>query len=244
MEPIGNLEAIAQAGYSNIMVLDTAEKRGKMTGVWNDKAGRYEDFNAKSKPYWLLSDESPAVTERLEKLLNQVEKALPNILNLTNQLAAVLFNGVDLTSNLNIIALSARPALSNLTAATAHLDQPGALGEWLLPTNINRQLESTLGSAHTVMENANTNLTALAENLARSLDNLAGITSNLNTQVQANTNMLQAVSDTVQHADQFIQGLKRHWLLRSAFKNEKGTNAPAKSLPAPGGPVRSPKDRE
>ncbi len=242
LEPVGHLDAIAQAGFTNLTVLDGAEKRGKMTGVWNDKAGRYDEFTARSKPYWLLSDESPAVTERLEKLVSQVEKALPNVLSLTNQLAAVLSHGVDLASNLNAVALEARPALSNLAAATAHLDQPGALGQWLLPTNANRQLEASLTSAHLVLESANTNLAALAENLARSLDNLAGITSNLNAQVQANTNILQAVSDTVQHADQFIQGLKRHWLLRSAFKNEKTTNAPPGAVSTPRSPLKSPKD--
>jgi len=28
-------------------------------------------------------------------------------------------------------------------------------------------------------------------------------------------------------SDDFVQGLKRHWLLRSAFKAENKTNAPA-----------------
>ena len=44
------------------------------------------------------------------------------------------------------MALGARPTVSNLTLLTAQLDHPGALGEWLLPTNINRQLEGTLAT--------------------------------------------------------------------------------------------------
>jgi ABC-type transporter Mla subunit MlaD len=64
-----------------------------------------------------------------------------------------------------------------------------------------------------------THLTAL-------LVNLAEITSNLNAQVQANTNMLGTISKTIADADDFVQGLKRHWLLRSAFKKENKTNAP------------------
>ena len=56
--------------------------------------------------------------------------------------------------------------------ATVRLDQPGGLGEWLLPTNINRQLEGAVGNANLTLANANTNLTALFENLGRSLDNL------------------------------------------------------------------------
>jgi hypothetical protein len=49
----------------------------------------------------------------------------------------------------------------------------------------------------------------------------------LNAQVQANTNLLGGISKAVTDADDLVQGLKRHWLLRSAFKT-KATNAPAK----------------
>ena len=58
----------------------------------------------------------------------------------------------------------------------------------------------------------------------RAAHQLADITSNLNAQVQANTNMLSSISKIVVDTDDFVQGLKRHWLLRSAFK--KATNAP------------------
>jgi ABC-type transporter Mla subunit MlaD len=233
-----NLDAIAAAGYAKINVMDTREKRRNMTGIWNDQEARYDPYTPRSK-YWLLSDESPAVTERLETLVTHVEQALPNFLNLTNQLTTVLSNSSSLTSNLNVAVLEARPTLTNLAAATAHLNQPGALGEWLLPTNLNHQLETTLTNASDALVSANTNLTTLVENLNRSLDNLASMTSNLNSQVQANTNLLSAISDTVVHADQFVQGLKHHWLLRSAFKT-KTTNAPPAT---PVAPLRSPKGR-
>jgi hypothetical protein len=39
--------------------------------------------------------------------------------------------------------------------------------------------------------------------------------------------MLGGISKMVVDSDDFIQGLKRHWFLRSAFK-VKPTNAPAK----------------
>ena len=235
--PLTNLPAIAALGYTNIVILDKAQERKTITGVWNDKDGRYDPYIKKVSKYWLLSDESPAVTERLEKLVSEVEKALPNILNLTNQISTVLSNSASLTSNLNEVAISARPVASNLAAATAHLDRPGSLGEWLLPTNINTQLEGTLTHAHGTLASADTNLTALAENLQRSLDNLANLTSNLNSQVQANTNVVGQLSQTIVHADEFVQGLKRHWLLRSAFK-AKDTNAPASR---PTKPLGSPK---
>ena len=239
-ERLTKLDAIAAAGYTNLVLLRTNEEHKWMTGIWEDKKGRYEPFtNGVSKGYWLMSEESAAVTERLEQLVGEVEKALPNILNLTNQLTAVLSNTTSLTSNLNAVALSARPALSNLTAATAGLDHPGALGEWLLPTNVNRQLQSTLANADATLASASTNLTALVENLGRSLDNLANLTSNLNTQVQGNTNLISSISTTIVDADDLVQGLKRHWLLRSAFKTKK-TNAPPTKLQQP---MKSPKER-
>jgi hypothetical protein len=57
-----------------------------------------------------------------------------------------------------------------------------------------------------------------------SLDNVAAITSNLNLQVQANSNILSSISQMVVHADQLMQGLQRHWFLRSAFRTK--TNRP------------------
>jgi len=235
---LSHLNDIAAAGFTNILVMDTRQKHKTMTGIWNDEAARYDPYTATNK-YYLPADESPAVTERLEALVNKVEAALPDILDLTNELAKVLVNTSDLTSNLNVTVLSARPVISNLVAATAGLDRPGALGQLLLSPNANLQLEGTLTNAHAALATANTNLAILAESLNRSLDNLAGITSNLNQQVAVNTNLVRGISETIIHADQFIQGLKHHWLLRSAFKTHP-TNAP--SAPA-SPPLRSPKGK-
>ena len=183
--------------------------------------------------YFLEPLDSPALTERLEKFVGQIEAALPNVLRLTNQIALVLSNSASLTSNFNAIALGVLPAVSNLDFITANLKQPGALGEWLLPTNINSKLDSTLGDASLLLTSANTNLANLnLANLDLALINLANITSNLNVQVQANSNMLTSISSAVVDADTFVQGLKNHWLLRSAFKTKstdetKSTNAPS-----------------
>jgi ABC-type transporter Mla subunit MlaD len=176
-------------------------------------------------PYWLQPAESPAATERLDQILNQVEKALPNVLRLTNDLALVLQNSVQATSNLNLVAASARPAADNLASLSAQLRGPGALGEWLLPAGGPEEVSLALTNANALLANTDTNLTALVAELGRSLDNLANITSNLNSQVQANTNLVTSISDAIVHTDGLVQGLKRHWLLRSAFKTPK-TNAP------------------
>ena len=244
LSPLTNIEAIVASRLDSVVLLNTKEPRKSLTGIWNDKKGRFEPFTRETK-YWLLSDESPALTERLERLVGQVEKALPNIFALTNQLLAVLANSASLTSNLNEVAVHALPAASNLSSLTAQMNRPGALGEMILPTNINTRLDHTLeragaalSAAHTTLDTANTNLATLAANLNLSLQNLAGITSNLNSQVAANTNLLEAISKTITDADSFIQGLKRHWLLRSAFR-VKGTNAPAGPS---SGVLRSPKE--
>ena len=236
--PLAELPAAALDACTNLLLMNTAEERKLMTGIWNDREGRYDPCTRKTKPYWLLADESAAVTERLEKFMEEVERALPNILQLTNSLAAVLANSTSLTSNLNNTALQTRPAISNLTALTARLNEPGALGEWLFPTNLHRQLEDTLATTDAAIARADFNLTALAENLGRSLDNLANLTHGLNDQIQANTNILSELSRAIVEADTFLQGLKRHWLLRSAFRS-KETNAPPPPRPAP--PIRSPK---
>ncbi len=240
LQRLTDLEAVISASPSNLVVLDKSVERKNLTGMWNDKLGRYDPYTNAVSEYWLLSDESPAVTEQLQKMVGEVEQALPNILGLTNPIGHALSTSTELASNLNLVALSARPVLSNLTAATANLDQPGALGERLLPTNLNQQLVGTLGSASNTLSSVNTNLNAVLENLNRSLDNLAGITSNLNHQVQINTNLLSSISGAVTHADEFVQGLKNFWLFRHLFRS-KETNAPP---PKPVHPLRSPKAKD
>lgn len=235
------LAKLRQFGVEKFPAFDKREERKTATAVWDDKEGRYVKFipkpDLKANVYWLVADESPAITERLQKLVDVVEQALPNVLSLTNQIGSVLVNSANLASNLNVVALNAQPASSNLAHLAAQLREPGALGEWVLGTNGQRKLDSTLKNADLTFAHADTNLTLLVENLARSLDNLADITSNLNAQVQANTNLLGSISKTVVDADDLVQGLKRHWFLRSGFRSR--TNEPS-SAPSP---ASSPKQR-
>jgi ABC-type transporter Mla subunit MlaD len=202
------------------------------------QANSNEYYTNLSDVYWIAPDESPALTERLQKVVDEVEAALPNILNLTNELAGTLSSATTLTSNLNTVAVNAQPTVSNLSVLTAQLNRPGALGDWLLPTNVNQKLDSVMSSADVAVGNLNANL----ETLNLSLLHLADLTSNLNQQVQVNTNMLSNLSKTVTDADDFVQGLKHHWLLRSAFKKEnQNTNA---APPKFSEPALSPKQQE
>jgi len=134
---------------------------------------------------------------------------LPNVLALTNKIAAVLDNTAAATSNLNATILSTQPLLTYFATLSEQLREPGGLGVWLLGTNGAQQTAS-------VVTDLDTNLILLSA----TLDHLAGITSNLNAQVQANTNMLGGIAQAVADTDSFVQGLKHHWLFRSAFKNE------------------------
>jgi hypothetical protein len=153
-----------------------------------------------------------------------------------------------LTSNLNVVVLTARPAVSNLTFMLEQLNHPGGLGEWVLPPNILRQMETTLGTANASLTNATTNLTMLASNLNQSLDNLASMTANLNEQVIANPTLLRGISDTVVHADQFVQGLKRFWMFRHLFPTRPATPPKVGSTNGPSAqptaPLLSPKHQD
>jgi ABC-type transporter Mla subunit MlaD len=191
----------------------------------------------KAEPYWIEPIESPALTERLENLVSGLEGALPNILNLTNQLAAVLNNTAKATEKLDSVLTSAQPLVTNLNFITGNIRDPkGSLGEWIIPTNLNAQLVRTLKTADTTLANTDTNFTSVVTNLNHTLENLANVTSNLNVQVQSNSNILSNVSSAVIHSDELVQGLKRHWLLRSAFKKKKDDKTEPPKI------LRSPKD--
>ena len=115
-----NLVRLAELPGGKIPALDLRKRTPLPTAVWSAKAGAYEPF-WKTNLYWLPADETPALTERLEKLVTQVEQALPNYLALTNPIARVLNNSATLTSNLNVVALNTQQAVSNVAAITADL---------------------------------------------------------------------------------------------------------------------------
>jgi hypothetical protein len=211
---------------STIQIADKGRETAKPTGVWDEKLGKYVRISEeKKKGYWVHVDETPAVTDRLQKIANQVESALPNFLALTNTLVRVLTNADSVMRHTDDLLVSAKPVLTNFAKITENLSGPkGSLGDWIIPTNVNAQLVATLQSA-------NTNVNLLSTNLLVTLDNVANLTSNLNAQVQANGLILSQISELIVHANEMVQGLKRHWLLRSSFENQ--TNAPPTSVIKP-----------
>ena len=218
---------------NSVYTYNNTVNRDRIVASWDGRYHHYKIFKPGDDTAWIQAVETPAVSDQLQAMVSQVQTALPNVLALTNKIAAVLDNTANATSNLNVTVVEAQPMLTNLTAITAELREPGSPLVWALGTNGNWQLQGALTNANSLLANTDTNLTAL-------LVNLANITSNLNAQVQANSNMLSGISKTVVDADDFVQGLKHFWLLRSAFKNEN--NAAKTNAPTPA-PVLSPRAR-
>ncbi len=178
--------------------------------------------------YYIPPLDEPALSDRLAAVATSVQMALPGILSMTNQLAAVLSNANFAVFQLNGTLAETRPTLTNLAVITGNLRDPnGSLGNWLLPTNLTAQLNQTLqsardtlGAARETLDTTDTNLTKVATDLDQTLQHLSDLTSNLAWQVQENTNLVSEISTTIVHTDDLIQGLKREWFLRGAFKKK------------------------
>lgn len=217
-----------------------------ITAIYDDRKTNYITLNRnfekfdekkrewiKASPYWLVAEESPALTDRLEMVISDVQRALPGVLSLTNQLSDTLAKSSTLLGRVNDTVAGVQPLVTNLAAISERLRDPhGSLGEWIIPTNINNQLQTTLVSANATLRTADTNLNTLSANLNQTLFQLADITSNLNSQVQANSLMLTEISSLVVNADDLVQGIKRNWLLKSSFRPT--TNQPLRSIVKPG----------
>ena len=233
-----NLNRIAEFNPATLQAFHIQGQAPKrIHSVWNDAAHGYVPFDDRNKDdtnaYELPSAPSTPIGDQLQAMVAQVQQALPNI---TNKLAIVLNNVANITSNLNTTIVDTQPLIHNVTDITGDLRGSGALGTWVLGTNATYQLTAALTNANTLLVGVNTNLDELTDQIGLTLMNVADITSNLNVQVRANSNLLWGISKTVTDSDDLIQGLKRHWLLRSAFK---GTNHPAPVKPAAKKPAPS-----
>jgi len=229
------------------------EAGGKIVAAWSRVDEAFTNWTKRTGgPYWLPSEEPPELASQLDQTVQMLRVSLTNILQLTNALTRTLTNAAEATENLNELLSEAKPLVRNVAVITANLKEPrGSLGEWVFPTNMNYQLtalltnaNATVGNVNTTVTNANTNLVTVFSNINEALENLSGITSNLNAQVQRNGNIVSSVSKLIVDTDHMIQGLKRHWLLRSAFKSkggekEEGSQPEAEDSSRPSGtPVR------
>jgi ABC-type transporter Mla subunit MlaD len=207
------LRRIAALNLPSVTAYNDRERdKRRIVAWWHPYEHSYGAFKTNEDTAWLPVMESPAVADRLQAMISQVQDALPHILALTNQLTTILDNSAQVTSNLNVTVMDIHPLLTNTTLTVAHFD-----------TNVSSiivQMGPLITNANLLVANLNTNVTA-------TLVNLAHISSNLDIQVQQNTNLVGGTYKTITDYDAFIQGLERHWLLRSAFKKvNTNTNAP------------------
>ncbi len=229
---------------NSVYAYDNTEKdQRSIAASWHPRTHRYENFTPDDAAAWLKAAESPAVTDQLQAMVTQVQNALPGILALTNKLAAVLdnanttlANAALATSNLNKTIVSVQPLVTNFADISAQLREPGGPVLWALGPNGNGQIQGALTNLNSLLTHTDTNLNTLVFSVGETLDHIADITSNLNVQVQSNPNLLYGISKMVVDSDTLVQGLKRHWLLRSAFKKEnaemKKADADAKAAAA------------
>jgi ABC-type transporter Mla subunit MlaD len=214
----------------------------KIVAVLSRETETFTNWSKGDGPFELFSVEPPELSSQLDEVVKVAKVSLTNILQLTNALTRTLTNAADATEHLKDVLLAAKPLMTNLALISENLKEPrGSLGNWILPTNMSPEIaklltnaNSTVGNVNTTVTNANTNLVAVFSNITVALVNLANITSNLNSQVQANSNVVSSVSDLIVHSDEFIQGLKHHWLLRSAFKKQENEE-PLHPKPSKGG---------
>lgn len=225
-------EAIVAQATTQLMELIESNKSAYYTNAVRAGYTRAADTTAKNY-YYIPALDEPALSDRLAEVATRVQLALPGILSMTNQLAAVLSNANFAVSQINGTLAETRPTLTNLAVITGNLRNPnGSLGNWLLPTNLMAQLNETLqsardtlGAVRTTLDSTDTNMTKVATDLDDSLQHLSDLTSNLAWQVHVNSNLVSEISTTIVHTDDLVQGLKREWFLRSAFKKKKTPSA-------------------
>jgi ABC-type transporter Mla subunit MlaD len=211
------------------------EKR-KVVSQWSRNEAAITNWSKGDDPFWLPADEPPELSSQLDQTVAMLKVSMTNILQLTNALTRTLTNAAEVTANLNDLLRDAKPIVANAAEITSNLKEPrGSLGEWLIPIALNHQItmlmtnanvtmtnaNQTVGNVNTTVTNANTNLVMVFSNITVALENLASLTGSLNKQVQNNDNILGSISRLVVDTDDMVQGLKHHWLLRSAFKNKE-----------------------
>jgi hypothetical protein len=250
------LAKLTQQGLERVRVADKSRTLEEFTAIWDLQGNAYVPFTPQTGPFYLAANEAPALTERLEGIVRETEIAL------TNQLVAILDQLSASASNANAMLVATHPLLAHATAISSNLVDPaGSLGRWALPPELHAQFlvattnaNLTLVSANAALTNttvvltntsalltsANTNVAAMVAQLDVPLRELATIVSNLNLQVSANTNFVTTLNNLLLHSDELIQGFKRHWFLRGAFKEKpppkpKPTNAPPRRLSSPRG---------
>ncbi len=208
----------------------------------SDTNRTYRSLERAKKGFWLPAVESAPLQQHLTDIANSVNAALPGVFAITNQVAAAITNLNGITSQLGATMPKLDAAVGDFRGLMGDvrplLLNPGAVGELLVPTNLNRELTLTLSNL-----NPGTGPIAVTlSNLNVRMGDVGVALSNVNLQLSANTNLLSDANQLTRDVGSLAVTLetlfKRHWLFRSAFK----TNRPPESTSTPERPTLPPRD--
>ncbi len=216
---LGGRQLAVTKGRSGVPTVE--EKDGDIIGV---RAGdQFVSLRDQPLGVMLSPDEAPSLVDRADRLVAKAEEELPKV---TAQVQAILDNVEKLTGNLDGLVSEARPVVARLGVIAKNLEDPdGSLGEWLLPSELRGRIDTTLAAV-------DANLTVLSG----TLHNVDAIATSVRGQLGRNDDLLGEVSDLVRSTDDLVRGLRRHWLLRSAFP-PPGSGGQAPLSPLPGLPA-------
>jgi hypothetical protein len=215
----------------------------------------YTPLAKAEKGFFLQLDTGDTLMGQVQGILGMVHGAMPG---LTNELHHTLTNVSQLTANLNA-ATAKPGGVGTLVLGSnvmGRLDRPGGIGELVVPTNLtpwlsrtgglgelvipeklNRELTATLASVRATVPGAVSNLDSRTASLGLLLTNLTAgtaragsLVTNLDeTIAKVKTNTVPEVNTLLDTLNSFVTGMKRHWLFRSAFKEQKTNAVPATS---------------
>ena len=223
-------------GGGRIGVLSDKFAYDELSGKKDSPNRRYLPLSESKTGYYLPLDQSETLLAQVQQVLakvrgigTQVDAALPG---LTEELYLTLTNVHAITAQLrpNVGPPGALGAMVLPTNLVARFGQPGGLGDLILPTHLNAQLIATLAAVPGTLSNLDqrtASLGALITNLVKGTAPLGNAITNLDlTMDDMRSNTVPQATALLRTLDSFVEGMKRHWLFRGAFKAPKAEQRP------------------
>lgn len=223
-------------GGGRIGVLSDKFAYDELSGKKDSPNRRYLPLSESKTGYYLPLDQSETLLAQVQQVLakvrgigTKVDAALPG---LTEELYLTLTNVHAITEQLrpNVGPPGALGAMVLPTNLVARFGQPGGLGDLILPTHLNAQLTATLAAVPGTLSNLDqrtASLGALITNLVKGTAPLGNAITNLDlTMDDMRSNTVPQATALLRTLDSFVEGMKRHWLFRGAFKAPKAEGRP------------------